>query len=187
MKNVFGLIPGVRPLYIEKLIAPSFPGEQRNYPKWLPPFLKAKLLDFTNLKKPTRRLFISRYGCKRNISNEKSIEDILLKYNFEIYRPTKNENPPQDFSEAKIVIGPHGAGLSDIVFCQPGAKFIELIPTDHVIPYFYTLANATGLKYGCLVCQSEGSRRENAFGSSPYNFYVDENEMEKMLSSIENL
>ena len=121
--------PGVRPLYIEKLIAPSFPGERRNYPKWLPPFLKAKLLDSANLKKPTRRLFISRYGCKRNISNEKSIENILLKYNFEVYRPTKNENPPQDFSEAKIVIGPHGAGLSDIVFCQPGAKFIELIPT----------------------------------------------------------
>jgi hypothetical protein len=124
-------------MYVEKLLAPSFPGLRRNYPKWLPTFLKNEFL--TELPSPRRRLYISRTGCSRNVINEEVIENILRKFNFEIYYPAKQENPPFDFAEAAIVVGAHGAGLSDLAFCQQGTKVLELIPTDHVYPYYYTL------------------------------------------------
>jgi capsular polysaccharide biosynthesis protein len=30
------------------------------------------------------------------------------------------------FSNAEIILGPHGAGLTNIMFCNPGTKVIEI-------------------------------------------------------------
>lgn len=34
------------------------------------------------------------------------------------------------FAAAELVAGPHGAGLTNIVFCPPGFRFVELFPHD---------------------------------------------------------
>jgi len=59
----------------EVLLAPSFPGAARNYPKWLPLFLQSKLLK--SFPTPSRRLYITRAGYKRNIINEESVRHII--------------------------------------------------------------------------------------------------------------
>lgn len=169
-------------VHVEKLIAPTFPGARRHYPIWVPTFLKQELLP--SPPEPNRRLYISRSGCRRNAVNEKSIHAILVKYNFEIYDPAQHENPAYDFAESKIVVGPHGGGLTDLAFCQPDTKVLELVPTDHVYPYYYTLSNAARLDYGCLLCHSTEEREKNAFGPSFSDFYVDEQELDDALSKI---
>ena len=35
------------------------------------------------------------------------------------------------FKNAKIIIGPHGAAFTNIIFSNPGLKIIELIPRTH--------------------------------------------------------
>ncbi len=169
-------------VHVETLLAPSFPGTRRNYPKWLPAFLKQEFLPSSPL--PSRRLYISRAGYGRTAVNEADITQILIQYGFEIYDPRQNSDKPYDFAEAAIIVAPHGGGLADLAFCQPGTKVLELIPTDHAYPYYYTLSDAADLEYGCLVCKSLDDRASDAWGPSPHDFYVNEEEFDSALAQI---
>jgi hypothetical protein len=51
------------------------------------------------------------------------------------------------FAKTRAVIGPHGAGLTNIVFCRPGTIFYELLPSHYLNPCFCRLAQAAGLDY----------------------------------------
>jgi hypothetical protein len=51
------------------------------------------------------------------------------------------------FSKADAVIGLHGAGLTNIVFCRPGTILYELSSTHYLNPCFSRLAQAGGLSY----------------------------------------
>ena len=51
------------------------------------------------------------------------------------------------FRKAKCVIGPHGAGLANIVFCQPGTFVYEVVAGNYRNPCFNRLAQAAGLHY----------------------------------------
>ncbi len=167
----------------ETLLASSFPGTRRNYPKWVPAFLQRTFLSSPTTQSH-RRLYISRSGFKRNVLNEEAIKRILLQHNFEIYDPLQHINQPNDFAEAEIVVGPMGAGLSNLAFCRPGTRVLELIPSDHDYPYFYTLSEAAELRYGCLMGRSTNQRAPSAFGPSPYDFHVDEHEFEDAIAQI---
>jgi capsular polysaccharide biosynthesis protein len=171
-----------RILRTETLIAPTFPGTRRNYPRWLPRFLQQKLLP--SPPTPSRRLYISRAGCRRNVANEAEIVAILKKYDFEIYDPSRQDNQPHDFAEAAIIVGPHGSGLADLVFCQRGTTVLELLPSDHLYPYYYTLSDAAGLAYGYLLGDSTRQRRLGAWGPSKYDFSINAAEFESALAQI---
>jgi hypothetical protein len=45
-------------------------------------------------------------------------------------------------ASAGVVAGPHGAGLTNLVFCAPGTRLIELLPEGHYRPLFGRLALA---------------------------------------------
>lgn len=172
-------------VHVDTLLAPTFPGTRRNYPKWVPEFLKRAFLPLPP-QPGRRRLYVSRSGYSRNPVNEASVNRILIQHGFEIYNPqnhTESESH-RDFSEATTIVGANGSALAKLAFCQPGTKVLELIPTDHVYPYFYTLSNAAGLDYSCFVCRSTHERSQDAWGPSPYNFYVNEDEFDNALARI---
>ena len=54
----------------------------------------------------------------------------------------------QLFQSARIVVGPHGAALSNVLYCAPGTVVIEM-PTSNPVHslYFSHLASALDLKY----------------------------------------
>lgn len=164
------------------LLAPSFPGTRRNYPSWVPVFLRDAFVPVPPA--PSRRLYISRSGYSRNPANEDAVNRILISHGFEIYTPTTDADSHRDFAEAAIVVGPHGAGLSGLAFCQPGTKVLELIPTDHVYPYYYTLSDSAGFDYGCLVCRSTDERSPGEWGPSRSDFIVDEHELDSALDRL---
>ena len=56
------------------------------------------------------------------------------------------------FRQAAWVIAPHGAGLGNLLFCPPGTRVIDLMPSVHYQPYFTTLCNKLGLEYAVLPC-----------------------------------
>jgi capsular polysaccharide biosynthesis protein len=76
------------------------------------------------------------------------------------------------FSEAEAIAGPHGAGLSHILFA-PGVKTLEIFPAGKAfdIDYFY-LAKAMGGSYGAVI----GSR-----GNRTGHFRIDPADVEKAL------
>jgi capsular polysaccharide biosynthesis protein len=55
------------------------------------------------------------------------------------------------FANASAVIATHGAGLSNLAFCQPGTKVLELFNKTLSTHAFYTIAEFGGLDYSCAV------------------------------------
>lgn len=54
-------------------------------------------------------------------------------------------------SMAEVVVAPHGAGLTNLVFCKPGTKVLEIFPHNYSQPYYWALANQCKLAHRYLV------------------------------------
>jgi len=171
-KCILAPMPAGGGLQFDTLIAPTFPGTRRNYPNWVPSFLRQALPR--SVETPHRRLYITRGSGTRKLMNEAALIPRLNEYGFEIYDPSRHPDPWLDFSQATAVVGPHGAGLTDLAFCRAQTAVLELLPSDHVHPYYCSLSQAAALRYGYVIGQSERQRSKRAFGPSPYDFAVDE-------------
>lgn len=64
------------------------------------------------------------------------------------------------FYEAEFVVAPHGAGLTNLVFCQPGARVLEITTTFRLYGYhcFYEIAHFRQLDYRALLGQPVNAR-----------------------------
>ena len=165
------------------LLAPSFPGTRRNYQPWLVSFLRARLGTPGAADRPrSRRLYLPRTTSRR-ITNEASLLSILEAAGFESYDPPRHRDPRGDFAAAEVVVGGSGSALADLVFCQPGTRVLELIPSDHVVAYWYTVADSGRLRYGYLVGESETHRPAGTPGPSLADFRVDEDEFREALAA----
>jgi len=124
--------PGVA-VKADVIYEPSYPGDALNYPGWLVEFFREHFVQ--NPVRQFRRLYVPRTGTRR-VLNEKALLQALAPLDFSIFDPAEHEDAPKYFQEAEIVSGPHGAGLSNLVFCQPGTRVLELFPGDHISPSF---------------------------------------------------
>ena len=61
---------------------------------------------------------------------------------------------PRIMNEAAIVLGAHGAAMSNCVFCSKRSVLIDLIPQNYAYPYYVGLANSAGFKYHAVVSKS---------------------------------
>jgi len=78
------------------------------------------------------RIYVSRRGISsfRELHNEHEVEAAMSRLGFAILRP---ETLPFDqqviaFSRAKVIAGPHGAGLTNAVFAPKGCLVIDMLP-----------------------------------------------------------
>ncbi|MBB4634532.1 glycosyltransferase 61 family protein [Longimicrobium terrae] len=152
-------------------LVPAFPGLRRNVPAWVPAFLRGMMAP---LPPPSgRRLWVTRRGGQRTIANEAEIEPVLARHGFEVYEPGSHPDQPEDFASASVVAGPHGAALSNLAFCAPETAVLEVVPSDHRYPHYYSLSCAAGLRYACLPAPSAGTRPAGTAGPSPFDCTVD--------------
>lgn len=64
------------------------------------------------------------------------------------------------FNTADIVIGPHGAGFANLVFCRPGTKVVEIgynSGANALPPMFYQMSRALKLDYRLLIANGTKS------------------------------
>ena len=55
------------------------------------------------------------------------------------------------YSRAELIIAAHGAGLSNLVFCRPGVRVLEIFPQGYSTRTFCLLALTVGAIYSCAV------------------------------------
>ena len=139
-----------------KLIVPSFPASVAWMPKWTCNFLKHHFLMPEYIKNTTskQRIYITRNLAKsRRILNEDEIINLLKSYGFTVVVLESMSVLEQAalFSQAEIIISPHGSGLTNLAFCQPGTKVIELFATNYVYHCYWWLSNLIGLDYYYLL------------------------------------
>lgn len=62
----------------------------------------------------------------------------------------------QIFRSARIVVGVHGAGMTNIIFCEPGTIVYELVPAHYANSCFVNLGMICSLRYWQETFKSEG-------------------------------
>jgi capsular polysaccharide biosynthesis protein len=103
-----------------------------------------------------RRIWISRAGT-RVVANEADIIDTLCAIGFEPVRleTLSVAEQIQLFSSAQCVAGPHGAGMSNLIFCPPHTKVLEIFAPRYVNPAYWYLAQACGHEFHYLMAPGE--------------------------------
>lgn len=118
--------------------------------------------------KGSRRLYISRAGTRR-VANESELRPILDRFDIEFVQdvPRTLREQMDLFGAASLVVGPHGAAFTNIVWTPPGATVLELFHHAYSPHYFYYLARVLGHDYACWIepggsGQRDASRRQRA-------------------------
>ncbi len=149
-----GLPPGVSVHVDELVYVPSVSGYGfEPHPCLVPAFDRLRAHAGTN-KPSTRRLYISRIGSEhRPMLNEPEVAALLAMHGFETVQLDGMAVLDQVllFAEASHIVAPHGAGLTNLLFCSPGTTLLELLPSHYVNWCFRRVASLRNIRYGCLV------------------------------------
>jgi tetratricopeptide (TPR) repeat protein len=151
------LTPATHPhIQADHLIVPSFPATISWMPQWTCDFLRRVFLkEGAIASSPSnRRFYISRnHTTNRRIINELEITKLIEKFGFQtvILESLSIAEQAKLLATAEAVIAPHGGGLTNLVFCQPGTKVIELFSPTYVYPCYWLVSNLMSLDYYYLL------------------------------------
>lgn len=138
-------------LRARRIIAPAIPGKLGTPSHYSVNFLRRTIgRQLGSQKSPFRRLYICRDCARyRRIFNSEELRNLLKRYGFVSVNPETLTFAEQVkiFSEAEAVVAPHGAGLANIVFCQPGTAIFELLAPGYRVPYYWILSSQSNLRY----------------------------------------
>jgi hypothetical protein len=104
--------------------------------------------------KPTRKLYVSRQDATgRRVTNEAEIMELLGSNGFELIVPGRLPFEAQiaAFADASHIVGPHGAGLTNIVVSKPGMKMLELFHPLYGTGAYAALSVEGGFDYAALI------------------------------------
>ena len=127
-------------------------GEKQD--KWALNFLKNHFQPSKSNVLANKRLYLSRGNSgRRGVVNEDEVVAVLSDLDFEIVKTEKMTVKEQVdlFSTASVIVGPHGAGFTNTVFCNPGAKVIELFGR-HMEPCFWIASELMGHEHYVYHC-----------------------------------
>ncbi|MCT7964993.1 tetratricopeptide repeat protein [Laspinema sp. D1] len=139
-----------------QLIVPSFPGHLGWLEPWALNFLRQAFLNSvpaSDCEHP-ERIYIRRHNARnRRLINEEEVIEFLAQFGFEPIETESLSFAEQIavFSQAKIIVAPHGSGLTNLVFCRPGTQAIELVSPHYVRPYYAVICQLLGLSHYALM------------------------------------
>lgn len=124
-------------------------------------FLRNELMVKRHIQpdEQSERLYISRADTfHRHVLNEDEVTGLLAKYGFRTVtlKHMTVDDQIRLFSSAKIIVAPHGAGLTNLVFCKPGTKIIEFFSPNYIDLSYWRLSSYASLDYYYLI--GEGVR-----------------------------
>lgn len=146
-------------------------------------FLRDRLLPAARPHFPTHlptpeRLYISRQGAsRRRLRNEDVIIAQLQTAGFTAVSLEGRSFVEQIglMSAARIVVAPHGAGLTNLVFCPPQTTVIELFPDSYHEYSYETLCYVLAFNYHTLIGTSTGAPN--------HDFVIDPDSLQALLSA----
>jgi hypothetical protein len=143
-----------RPLEVEEL---TILGTDRFRPELLQ--LLPQAYGVFDAPPPTRRVYISRAKATRRVLvNEEAVWSLLEPAGFErvFMEDLTFTEQVQLMKETAILFAPHGAGLTNMLFCPPGCHVVEMADLSFPNPNFYAVASAMGHRYWLLPAEGLG-------------------------------
>lgn len=149
----------------QMLLTPSFWKPE----PWFCHKIKSLFLENSMQLKGPKRIYISRRKAKfRKLINEEKFLEALAQFNFQLIftEGLTIKEQARIFNEAEIIISPHGAAFSNIVFCEEDTKILELRALSHsgdLGLVFEQLSSICKLQHYTYYCEEI----ENDFGRRP--------------------
>jgi Glycosyltransferase 61 len=137
-----------------------FASSFKKFCSWTPEaadWIRAKLVpDVTQSPRGKKAFYISRSGTARAILNENEIIRALEPYGVTVVQPEKLSLTQQMelFSEAGLIVGPHGAGIQNALWAPRGCRMLELVNVRYFSGVYWTLAESLGHPYGLVTGNS---------------------------------
>jgi hypothetical protein len=140
----------------DRLLVPGLPDAFKRTPPWTIDFVRERLRPPDIELVPGRRIYVTRGHQRHNriVTNETEVVEMLAGLGFEVVDPGAHSVADQIrmFAEAECIVGPHGAGLTNVLFASSGASIIEILAPDYVDAGFWKLASAIpGVAYRYLL------------------------------------
>lgn len=117
-----------------------------------------------------KRIYVSRLGSlKRVLVNEAELEAALEARGFTVIRPEALPVREQIalFHQAEVVVAPAGAALANVLFCKPGAKIIEIQPSNFIGVWVRNVALLVGVDWRAFFAPSPLSETEILMEGQP--------------------
>ena len=187
--ELLGIDPARRPLCTtsshfrcETLLLPALPGMIGHPPPWAGEFLREMILGPSEYAagasdaRTGKRIYISRAGARfRRVLNDDEVIATLQGEGFTVVKLETLNVAAQArlFAEAEVVVSPHGAGLTNILFCQPGAVVVEIFSPRCVIPAYYGMSSRGHLRYGYLLGRPQSVNPKGHYFSMIEDISVD--------------
>lgn len=131
-----------RAVSADHLLVPSMPNPEEIAPTWMVEWVRANLPAVSTADKP-RRIYITRGSAPntRRVVDEVNLWPLLEQRGFVRIDPGTISVRDQidHFAAADVIVGPHGAALSNLVFIKPGARVLELFAPSYVKRTFWTI------------------------------------------------
>jgi tetratricopeptide (TPR) repeat protein len=160
------IITVTTPLHLQadRLIVPSYPSSPAWAAPWACQWIRSRFLaKIQSSDRGGDRLYITRQFTKtRRVINETEVVELLRSLGFKSVALETLSVPEQAalFAQAAVIVAPHGGGLTNTVFCQPGTKIIELFSPNYVYPCYWFMSHHLHLEYYYLT------------GSLPAGFFL---------------
>lgn len=134
-----------------ELIVPSFPG----YLDWVPEgtikFLRQAFLSQVSVAKTSKqKIYVSRARAKnRQLINEEEVSEFLTQEGFTTVFLEEMSFLEQVavFVNASTIVAPHGSGLTNLVFCSPNTKVVELFSPNYLRTDYWMISQQLHLQH----------------------------------------
>lgn len=135
------------------------------------------ILNAESFSNSAKRIFIDR--SNRRLSKFAPIKTLLDKYGFQIVNPSDLSvlQQAETFRNAEHIIGIHGAGMTNLIFCESGkTKVLEIIPSILLHTHYYWLCLTMDIHYDVIVGKAKGGVYDD--------FEIDPNLLEKKIVQL---
>ncbi|AXT86212.1 hypothetical protein C6I20_14160 [Aeromicrobium sp. A1-2] len=134
-----------RAVRADQLVVPSLPNPKEVAPRSTVDWLRSRLVPHDVSDKP-RRIYVTR-GSQRNtrrIVQEEALMALLEDRGFVCIEPGGMSVRDQidHYAAAEVVVAPHGAALTNLVFAGAGVKVLEIFPASYVNSCFWAITDS---------------------------------------------
>ena len=154
--------------------------QAKNLPEWIIKWLKKSYLDKAEKFDCNDKIYIDRSGGAKHCQfiNEIEIDEYLKKKDFTKYKLEDLSYSKQIylFKNARYVFGAHGAGLSNLTFCNGNTNIIEVRPKDHPNTIYQRLSEINKLNYKLISTDNIINDKEKG------DIYLKINDLEKFIN-----
>jgi capsular polysaccharide biosynthesis protein len=121
------------------------------------------------------------------VNNEREVLDLLEPLGFVTIDPGRMGVQEQidHFAAAEVVVAPHGAALTNLNFCSPGVRILELFAPGYLNPGYWTIAdNLPDATYRYLVGRGADPGPGSAMNGVMHDITVDPRQLARSLDEL---